>query len=205
MQPCATSHPSWKEQNFPIVGRGKRNYHPSGQARRFMAIPLWIYSSWILYVCAHLPDAEVFSSLLPFSMICSGNTLCPTSLLSSVIHCQVINHQQYRKYLARQKCENTSTPNGNWTRRFPAWVTPRELQSDKNTELAIAKTPQTWSGFYVTFFSLYFEAWECKKSFAESVSHGGFRGGTFLLVCLSRLGSLPIANGLPSFTSCFWN
>lgn len=185
MQPCATSHPPWKEQNFPVVGRGKRNYHPSGQAGRFMDIPLWIYSSWILYVCAHLPDAEMFSSLLPFSMTCSDNTVCPTSLLSSVIHCQVINHQQYRKYLARQKCENTSTPNGNWTEDFQFEWHPGSCKVPK-PELAIAKTPQTWSGFYVTFFSFYFGAWKCKKSLAESeLVMGG------LEVALSHLSVCP--------------
>lgn len=29
------------------------------------------------------------------------------------IHCQVINHQHYRKYFTRQKCENTFTPHVN--------------------------------------------------------------------------------------------
>jgi len=69
-------------------------------------------------VCARPPGVEMFSSPPPYPVTCSDKAVCPTSPPSSVIHPQVINHQQYRKYLARQKCENTSTPKENWTEDF---------------------------------------------------------------------------------------
>lgn len=114
MQPCATSHPPWKEQNFPVAGRGRKET-PTAVAR--LGDLLRFLSEFIprQSTCAHPPDAEMFSSPL---QTCSANSACPTSLLSAVIHPQVINHQQHRKYLPRQKCENTSTPNGNRTEGF---------------------------------------------------------------------------------------
>lgn len=171
MQPCATSHPPWKEQNFPVAERGEKET-PTPVAR--LGDLLIFLSEFIpCESCTCVPTRPMQRCFLPchpYSRTCLDNSLCPTSLLSTVIHCQVINHQQYRKYLARQKWENTSMPYGSRTEDFPVWVTRRELQSDKKTELVVAKTPQTCSSFYIMSFALYCGDWKCKKSFAESES-----------------------------------
>lgn len=156
--------PPMERAEFPCCGDGEKET-PTPVAR-LGDLLIFLFEFIPRESCMCVPACPMQRCFLPchpYSRTCLDNTLCPTSLLSSVIHCQVINHQQYRKYLARQKWENTSTPYGNRTEDFPVWVTHRELQSDKKTELAVAKTPQTCSGFYIMSFALYCGDWKCKK------------------------------------------
>lgn len=95
--------------------------------------------------CLRVPTHPMQSCFLPCHLTpCLAQiTVCPTSPLSSVIHCQVINHQ-CSKYLAGQKCESTSTPNGNWMRDFQVeWhaggckVTASQCQNPSDTLSAL--------------------------------------------------------------------